>query len=369
MGAGGGLWAQYNIAFGPRQFFFAQTFAVLAMIVVGGLASVSGAVIGATVVTAASETLRRIEDGGADVGPLHIPGANGMTSIALALLILIVLRWRRDGLVGLFEIDDALARRRSRRAEVKAHERLSAVSLAGQPVVDVHCHGWRTDELLELEPSGFLDRITMMGMCLISSELLDAAARRAPAAADGLDAAGEPDAPAPGRAPRRRADPRGRRRGAPGRRCASRARRTCRACGRTPGWPRSWSTRAIRSRRSRRPSCRPRPGCRCTAWRASSRGSTGCKHDAASFDELEDAFVRRGRAGAERAAPSPSSRSSPTAPASTCGRGAGATPTPRSQRWREDGWAESREHAKPVRDNLLRRTFEIAAAANWSPRC
>ena len=41
MGAGGALWAQYNLAFGPRQFFFAQTFAVLAMIVVGGLASVS----------------------------------------------------------------------------------------------------------------------------------------------------------------------------------------------------------------------------------------------------------------------------------------------------------------------------------------
>ena len=121
MGAAAALGAvQHRL--GPRQFFFAQTFAVLAMIVVGGLASVSGAVIGATVVTAASETLRRIEDGGADVGPLHIPGANGMTSIALALLILIVLRWRRDGLVGLFEIDDALARRRSRQAEV-SHER------------------------------------------------------------------------------------------------------------------------------------------------------------------------------------------------------------------------------------------------------
>jgi branched-chain amino acid transport system permease protein len=117
MGAGGALWAQYNLAFGPRQFFFAQTFSVLAMIVVGGLASVSGAVLGATVVTIASETLRRIEDGGADVGPLHIPGQQGMTPIALSLLILLVLRWRRDGLVGLFEIDDAIARLR-RRPEV-----------------------------------------------------------------------------------------------------------------------------------------------------------------------------------------------------------------------------------------------------------
>ena len=42
MGMGGGLWAQYNIAFGPRQFFFAITFSLLAMLVVGGLGSVSG---------------------------------------------------------------------------------------------------------------------------------------------------------------------------------------------------------------------------------------------------------------------------------------------------------------------------------------
>ena len=100
MGLGGALWAQYNLAFGPRQFFFPQTFAVLAMIVVGGLASVSGAVIGASVITIATEVLRRVEDGGADLGPLHVPGTQGMTPIALALMILLVLRVRRDGLVG-----------------------------------------------------------------------------------------------------------------------------------------------------------------------------------------------------------------------------------------------------------------------------
>ena len=62
MGMGGGLWAQYN-AFGPRQFFFAITFSLLAMLVVGGLGSVSGAVIRAFVVTAVFEVMRRIEDG------------------------------------------------------------------------------------------------------------------------------------------------------------------------------------------------------------------------------------------------------------------------------------------------------------------
>ena len=37
------------------------------------------------------------------------------------------------------------------------------------------------------------------------------------------------------------------------------------------------------------------------------------------------------------------------------------------ERWRADGWRESREHAKPVRDALLRRTFEVAAAAGGLP--
>ena len=36
--------AQYNLAFAPQQFYFDQTFNLLAMLVVGGLANVSGAV-------------------------------------------------------------------------------------------------------------------------------------------------------------------------------------------------------------------------------------------------------------------------------------------------------------------------------------
>jgi branched-chain amino acid transport system permease protein len=117
MGCGGALWAQYNLAFGPRQFFFAQTFSILAMLVVGGIASVSGAVLGAAVVTVATEVLRRVEDGGADVGPVHLPAIQGLTPIAVALLILVVLRLRRDGLAGLSEIDDAVVRLRGRRRE------------------------------------------------------------------------------------------------------------------------------------------------------------------------------------------------------------------------------------------------------------
>jgi branched-chain amino acid transport system permease protein len=102
MGMGGAIWAQYNLAFDPKQFFFTQTFNILAMIVVGGLASVSGAVIGALTVTLTTEVMRRLEDNA---------GIPGLTQMAVALLILFVLYRRPDGLVGRSELDDLLGRR------------------------------------------------------------------------------------------------------------------------------------------------------------------------------------------------------------------------------------------------------------------
>jgi branched-chain amino acid transport system permease protein len=102
MAMGGALWAQFNIAFGPRQFFFAQTFNLLAMLVVGGLASTSGAIVGAFTVTAVFELMRRAESS------IDVPG---ITQIVVAALILVVLYVRRDGLMGLSELDDVLERR------------------------------------------------------------------------------------------------------------------------------------------------------------------------------------------------------------------------------------------------------------------
>jgi predicted TIM-barrel fold metal-dependent hydrolase len=50
---------------------------------------------------------------------------------------------------------------------------MNLISLAEAPALDGHSHGWRTRELLELPPEGYLDRVTMLGMCLISSGLAD----------------------------------------------------------------------------------------------------------------------------------------------------------------------------------------------------
>ncbi|MGD0999008.1 MAG: hypothetical protein ABR941_11935, partial [Thermoleophilia bacterium] len=43
------------------------------------------------------------------------------------------------------------------------------VDLRGCEVLDNHCHGFRVRELLAREPAGWEDRLTMMGMCFVSS--------------------------------------------------------------------------------------------------------------------------------------------------------------------------------------------------------
>lgn len=114
MAAGGAVWAQYNLAFRPQDFYFALTFQLLAMLVIGGMTTISGAVAGAAVVTAVTQLGREL-GGGFAVGPLQLGDIAGLTPMLVALLILAVLRFRPQGLVGLTELGDALARLTRRR--------------------------------------------------------------------------------------------------------------------------------------------------------------------------------------------------------------------------------------------------------------
>jgi branched-chain amino acid transport system permease protein len=109
MGAGGALWAQAFSAFGPDEFFFDSTFALLAMLVIGGRASVTGAVVGAAIVTLVEDTLGQIEQGGRVIG-VSIPHIPGLVRFSIALLIILSLVFRPQGLLGRWEADDVLRR-------------------------------------------------------------------------------------------------------------------------------------------------------------------------------------------------------------------------------------------------------------------
>lgn len=63
MALSGAIIAHFLGAFSPKKFYFTDTFFLLAMLIVGGMSTVTGAVAGAVVVTLITEILRRLEGG------------------------------------------------------------------------------------------------------------------------------------------------------------------------------------------------------------------------------------------------------------------------------------------------------------------
>jgi len=102
-GVGGGLWAHFITSFTPYSFYLAETFVVLAMLVIGGPYSVSGAVVGTLVVTAAREVLRGIENQ-VNILQLFPEGFFGFTEVVLAIVLILILVYRPTGIMGSREL-------------------------------------------------------------------------------------------------------------------------------------------------------------------------------------------------------------------------------------------------------------------------
>ena len=94
-------------AFSPKKFYFVDTFALLAMLIVGGMTTVTGAILGAISITAVTEILRRLE-GGIEIAGVQLPEVFGTTQIGIGLIILIVMFKRAEGLSGFDEWDERL---------------------------------------------------------------------------------------------------------------------------------------------------------------------------------------------------------------------------------------------------------------------
>jgi branched-chain amino acid transport system permease protein len=131
VGVGGFLFAQYQGSFNADAFYLTITFTTIAMLVIGGMRSLTGAVVGTAVVSALSVSLRNVE-AGASVGPLILPPRPGLREVGLAFVMLAILILRPRGLTGGREIASPapLLRRVFRRAPTpatghtkEAHER------------------------------------------------------------------------------------------------------------------------------------------------------------------------------------------------------------------------------------------------------
>lgn len=96
----------------PSAFYFATTFAIIIMVVLGGMGSITGAVIGAVIMTLAPEYLREVENG-MSLGILSFGPRFGLSQIILALGFILVMIFRPQGLFGDRELGLGLLGRRT----------------------------------------------------------------------------------------------------------------------------------------------------------------------------------------------------------------------------------------------------------------
>jgi branched-chain amino acid transport system permease protein len=102
-GVAGGLLAHLITTISPTLFTFFLTFNLLMMIVVGGLGSTTGAVLGAALITWGGEALRVVENP-IPLGFFTIPGIPGMRMVVFSVLLMVVIIFARRGLMGRSEL-------------------------------------------------------------------------------------------------------------------------------------------------------------------------------------------------------------------------------------------------------------------------
>lgn len=88
----------------PTMFRFLFTFQILLIVVLGGMGSLTGSVISAIVITIMMEVLRVVEQPLSILG-LNIPGLSGMRMVIFSVLLLLVILFYRQGLMGTKEFN------------------------------------------------------------------------------------------------------------------------------------------------------------------------------------------------------------------------------------------------------------------------
>lgn len=97
MGLGGALYAHSVGVVTPDTFYLGLTFISLSMLVVGGMNSLSGAVLGVVILSTIIQILRWFEKG-VPVGGATLTIPNGLQEIAIGIVMIVILMYRPSGL-------------------------------------------------------------------------------------------------------------------------------------------------------------------------------------------------------------------------------------------------------------------------------
>ena len=110
-GIGGGLLAALLTSISPDLFTFFLTFQLLIIIVLGGLGSTTGAILGTIFVMAGLEWMRFLDE------PMNLFGFEtealpGMRMVVFSLVLIFVMLFAREGLMGKRELKDLFRRKK-----------------------------------------------------------------------------------------------------------------------------------------------------------------------------------------------------------------------------------------------------------------
>jgi branched-chain amino acid transport system permease protein len=99
-GVGGGLLAMFMRSIDSKTFMISLTYDILLIVVLGGIGSITGSIVGAFVVTAGREMLRFFDN------PLTVAGVNvplfrsGFRMVIFSILLMVVVLFYRRGIMG-----------------------------------------------------------------------------------------------------------------------------------------------------------------------------------------------------------------------------------------------------------------------------
>ncbi len=98
-GVGGALWTHLILTISPSSFDLLVVFQIVMMMVVGGVASITGSILGAAIITAMLEILQPIQEGMVLFG-FKLPQMFGLSQVLLALFLILIMIYKPDGLMG-----------------------------------------------------------------------------------------------------------------------------------------------------------------------------------------------------------------------------------------------------------------------------
>ncbi len=93
-----------------RPFYFNFVFLTVAMLILGGLRSVSGAVFGTLLISIGLETIRWLETGPTIAG-IELPQMLGLSGLMLGVVIVTVMAFLPNGIMGSREIEEVILKR------------------------------------------------------------------------------------------------------------------------------------------------------------------------------------------------------------------------------------------------------------------